>query len=1500
MANMTFKASLLPNSDLGYSLGSSDKRWKIYGSLQDPNLSTSNMFPGFNNYNSGSFTFDNASQIYTITSAVTTSTWGSGVSIASTATSGFRVPWNSSYRISMEVYVETAHTITVDFNNYACSGSSWSGNDNDGGGRTTNIFSIPAATWTKISWGTSNKHTGNTNQVPIYIVDGIGLNTGNDEASVVWKIRKVHMQLGDTVSTFSPYQLAIKSISRNNNTFTATRFDGTTFTWDQNSTAATANSVAWANVTGKPTVSSPSASGTEISFIDTVSQSAGTISATRKTVRDASATQSGIVSITDQTFKGNKSIIGGLEIKGHIAGDANSTGHGLWSGGGYHNAYNNIILHGNASTGSSGIAFVSDKVAADGTITTINQPSDRAFIQWHACGVTTYTAENTNPTLGTSGEANKLIIGVGNDANDEVRLQTPGRTGLLHQVGATAYVIPDTGNTTGTVGSSTRPVYINSGAITQTGTSLDVSITGNAATATNIAWTGVTGKPTVNSPSASGTEISFIDTVSQTDGTISATKKTVRDASTSQSGVVSTSAQSFAGNKTFSGEIIAGTRVSTSTPSSETAVNRITITPYFHTGGPWYIKSADDTSNAYLKLYYGSSELIKIKHDGTFINSLKASITGNAATATKLNSTGTTGQFWRGDNIWSNDIVGTLLTDGLTVNGVITMQPSNSSDANPTIFTEHSLNETTQTHLIFKVSDDADDGFIFRNRYWDNSTDTDTLTIDYNGIYIYPTTRPTRDNTINLGTSSYRWANIYGTTIHGALDGNATTATKLGTSNIGNKEIPIYLSSGTATAADGFNVGGNLLPREYLNASNCTLVSYDGLSRTFTLTAPTATSGRCGLSITNTKVYIPWGEYLIVSCEIWSPIAATWSYDENTSLENNTASIGGNDFYTNHTGSAGAIPAETWTKVWYRHANNRTPDSTGNSNTLPDKRGIFEFSNFGIACTANTPGIQFKIRNVMAYYGSDTGAKFNYSPVAAITNISRSGTTFTATRVDGSTFTFTQQDNNSLTGVKGNNESSYRTGNVNLTPANVLGTGTTGQFWRGDNSWSNILTAGLNISGGDLNLYTASADSPDVVWWYANKGKEQARIWMGSGGSTKWAPLYRCYNSDGTSLYSGSLVLGDGTGASGTWGISITGNAGSATKLQTARTISLTGSVTGSTTFDGSGNVSITTTTNHNHDSVYVKKSGDTMTGMLINTFSDNSTARHFTNLAFYENNGSSYTGTIKIKLPNTTSNCVMMMCRIMIFDYNSNSGCDLLVSGYTYSDGKWYNYAACPQGTFTKGVRLAYDGTNYCILLGTTGSTWNYSKIILADVWSGYQLQPSTGYSISLITSESGYTVTASLTTHLRAGQIWGAVWNDYAEYRKDNLKEIQEPGRCVHEVGDGTLALTTKRLERGCEIISDTFGFAIGQDKENGYNTPIASNGRVLAYPYESTEEFKNHIGWPVCSGPNGTVSIMTEEEEEKYSSRIIGTISEIPTYETWGTGNVKVDGRIWIRIK
>ena len=144
-----------------------------------------------------------------------------------------------------------------------------------------------------------------------------------------------------------------------------------------------------------------------------------------------------------------------------------------------------------------------------------------------------------------------------------------------------------------------------------------------------------------------------------------------------------------------------------------------------------------------------------------------------------------------------------------------------------------------------------------------------------------------------------------------------------------------------------------------------------------------------------------------------------------------------------------------------------------------------------------------------------------------------------------------------------------------------------------------------------------------------------------------------------------------------------------------------------------------------------------------------------------------------------------------------------------------------------------------------------------------------------------------------LVATKVRGAVFNDYAEYRESLVKE---PGRCVIETGYGDLELSTKRLQLGGNIISDTFGFSIGEtDKAE---TPIAVCGRVLAYPYENRYKFT--AGAAVCSGPNGTVSLMTREEIKEWPDAIIGYVSEIPEYKEWGSDKIQVNNRIWIKIK
>ena len=140
----------------------------------------------------------------------------------------------------------------------------------------------------------------------------------------------------------------------------------------------------------------------------------------------------------------------------------------------------------------------------------------------------------------------------------------------------------------------------------------------------------------------------------------------------------------------------------------------------------------------------------------------------------------------------------------------------------------------------------------------------------------------------------------------------------------------------------------------------------------------------------------------------------------------------------------------------------------------------------------------------------------------------------------------------------------------------------------------------------------------------------------------------------------------------------------------------------------------------------------------------------------------------------------------------------------------------------------------------------------------------------------------------------FYGAVWNDYAEFRSQ--KESIEPGYCVASADNGQVYKTTEKFQACDGIVSDTFGFSIGETDE--CQTPLAVAGRVLAYCEGDRTDY--HSGDTVCAGPDGKVCKMTREEIREWPDRIIGIVSEIPEYERWGDGNVPVNGRIWIKVK
>lgn len=438
----------------------------------------------------------------------------------------------------------------------------------------------------------------------------------------------------------------------------------------------------------------------------------------------------------------------------------------------------------------------------------------------------------------------------------------------------------------------------------------------------------------------------------------------------------------------------------------------------------------------------------------------------------------------------------------------------------------------------------------------------------------------------------------------------------------------------------------------------------------------------------------------------------------------------------------------------------------------------------------------------------------------------------------------------------------------------------TGWYKNASNSYS-VTPSALILGDTELYYYKATAK----IYSKNEKISPNEYIVLHSGNYNNYAPTKT------------------GTGASGTWGISISGNAATATKA----------------TQDGSGNT-IT--------SKYVTLD-TTQTISEKKTFSADINAKNIYtyttdtySLGTYNNRWKAYLspGTIGgrnyIKSTPGAGARTTVSGKTIVANPKANNS-DTFFYVYAIRDipaGEYVFSMDCSgflnNETWSFGVNGQNSGyyivakNGRCSIRLVISSTITANTGIILDDSEG---RPSTStnvvfsnFMLEKATSPSDFSY-APEEIWKHGDSVTGAVWNDYAEYREVNTSDF---GRCVYEIGDDTMELTTKRLQKGCSITSDTWGFA--QGKTEKAKTPIAVSGRVLAYPYEDIGEFRNHIGDAVCSGPEGTVSIMTDEEVIKYPLAVIGIISAIPDYEEWGGGegsdrdSVKVNGRVWIRIR
>ena len=271
----------------------------------------------------------------------------------------------------------------------------------------------------------------------------------------------------------------------------------------------------------------------------------------------------------------------GLTINGSLNSGASNFA-------GYRQGGDNIVLKGN-STGVSGIFFQSEK---DGT--NINHPSDYGYIQFHAHGID-----------GTSGESNRLVIGVANDADDMVVLQSPYKNGVKISylngtggTGGTEYTVWHAGNHGSGSGldadllDGQESTYFlntsswNAASLSYSGSTLTLTINGISKTTTINAGTSYT-LPTASATTLGGVKL-FSDTIQ----------------SAASNAVTTTASRTYGVQLNSSGQMVVNVPwVDTDTNTTYTAGNGLTLAdtvfslPITVSGSGNYITDVTQTAN---------------------------------------------------------------------------------------------------------------------------------------------------------------------------------------------------------------------------------------------------------------------------------------------------------------------------------------------------------------------------------------------------------------------------------------------------------------------------------------------------------------------------------------------------------------------------------------------------------------------------------------------------------------------------------------------------------------------------------------------------------------------------------------------------------------------------------------------------------------------------------------------------------------------------------------
>ena len=202
---------------------------------------------------------------------------------------------------------------------------------------------------------------------------------------------------------------------------------------------------------------------------------------------------------------------------------------------------------------------------------------------------------------------------------------------------------------------------------------------------------------------------------------------------------------------------------------------------------------------------------------------------------------------------------------------------------------------------------------------------------------------------------------------------------------------------------------------------------------------------------------------------------------------------------------------------------------------------------------------------------------------------------------------------------------------------------------------------------------------------------------------------------------------------------------------------------------------------------------------------------------------------------------------------------------------------------SITDGTMTLYANNSNEVNFGGTSNS--------STIYIGYRSMDSKPAPSTFVFGESG--VASAI---IKAGKVWGAVFNDLADAIPVGEGDTLEAGYCYGFDGEHYTKTSEYMQKSYIGIHSDTYGFKMGHE-EGKEKLNVAVSGFVLAYVDKEYE-----VGTPLTCTTEGCLTEIKLEDKIKYPERIVATYWKNEPNEEWGPEDkkVKVNGRRWVKIK